>query len=212
MKGFRTIAFVFMFSLCVIPASFALRGVIASPDDMSRLKADLKYGRFQVGITRLEEVIDQYGEPIKKTDAERKVTLDYGDFKIEFNKDHFWRDWGYDSFKSPAYTDKIKLLRQKLESKKIEGRNIPIEKFYKDYDEATEIYLTPEDGQISVYYYGDIRLTFENVFTLKLWEAKNLDDSSSGIATSGLQTVESAAPPVAVVTPTPAAPAATKAK
>lgn len=209
MRSLRNLSLLLAFLLLTVSPSFALKGVLSTPEDMARLRRDLKAGNLHAGITRLSEVIDQYGEPLSKTDTDKKVTLEYGDFKIEFTKNHFWREWGFDSFKKPAYTDKIKLLRQRLEGQKIVGENIPVEKFYKDYDEPTEIFLTPDDGEISVYYYGDMRLTFENVFTLKSWEAKRLDDP--GIEISGARaTIEPAVAAVTVNPPATASPTQVK--
>ncbi len=193
MKAFRIVVLIGVFLFLFRMNSYATMGTPATDEDILRLKQDLIGGKLHVGITRLKDLMDQYGEPNKKVDGDKKVELQYGDLKIEFDKKRYWREWGYDSDKKPAYTDKINTLRKKLAGQKIDGKNIPIEKFIKDYDEPTEIYLTAEDGQISVYYYGEMKLTFENVFTLKNWEAKNLNQVS-GV----LQSVPPpAAPPVA---------------
>jgi len=65
-----------------------------------------------------------------------------------------------------------------LESKELVGDYISIKKIRKDYGEPTEIYETDYDTGESVYYYGNIKLTFENVVTLESWVGKELNKLS----------------------------------
>ncbi len=156
--------------------SWALKGVLATNEDIVRLKNDLKEGRIQSGKTRLSEIRRKYGEAANITESESKIVYDYGDLKLEFSKKRYWKSWKYDSFKSPVYTDDVDDLRYDLESKELVGDNITFSYVRKEYGEPTESYETDEDGGISVYYYGDIKMVFENVFVLTKWKGKNLGD------------------------------------
>ena len=178
MRSLRIALIIFVSMFLSWTSAHALKGVTATDEDVRHLRNDLRSGQLKVGISRMKDFVQEYGEPTKKVDGDRKMSLEYGDLKVEFDRRRYWREWSYDSFKRPAYTDKINTLRKKLESKKIEGENILIEKFIKDYDEPTEVDLAANDGEISLFYYGDIRLTFENVYKLRSWEAKNLEGSS----------------------------------
>lgn len=181
-----------LFLVSVISLSFGADGILdsnglqdlpssmASDYDIGRLKRDLVFNKLSVGKTRLKYINEFYGEPrsvVKNT--EKKITYDYnGEVKIDFKKEKFLREWKYDSFKSPVYTDDVDDLRYDLESKtKLAGDMIAYSEVRKDYEEPTEAYPTVKDGEMSIYYYGDIKLTFENVITLTKYEIKNFDES-----------------------------------
>ncbi len=175
-KLFLTFFTVVMVLFSALSASWALKGVLATDEDILRLKTDLKEGRIQSGKTRLNEIRQKYGEAANITESESKIVYDYGDLKLEFSKKRYWKSWKYDSFKSPVYTDDVDDLRYDLESKELVGDNITFSYVRKEYGEPTESYETNDDGGTSVYYYGNIKMTFENVFVLTKWKAKNLGE------------------------------------
>jgi hypothetical protein len=158
---------------------WAVTGNTASTEDIARLKKDLALGKIQIGITRLKDVRSKYGDASTITDTEKRITYEYGDFKIDFEKTKYWRKWEYDSFKTPAYTSDINALRKDLERRKITGDFITSTKIRRDYGEPTEIYETNDDGELSIYYYGDLKLYFENVVVVKLWKGKGLSASDA---------------------------------
>lgn len=158
----------------ITTASYALEGVLATAEDVLRLKEDVLAGKIKVGITRLKEISRNYGDAASITDTQKKFTYEYQDLKIEFDKKKYLRNWEYDSFKTPAYTDDIDDLRSDLESKEIVGDYVTFSLIKNDYGEPTEYKETNRDGEHSVYYYGNIKLAFENVIVVKQWRGKNL--------------------------------------
>ena len=159
--------------LCASPA-LATKGVVATEEDLTRLKNDLRDGRIDVNKTRLKMIEENYGEPPTITQTEKKVTYDYGDLKLEFEKVKLWKSWEYDSFKQPVYTDDVDDLRFDLESEELVGKNVTLDKIIKDYGEPTESRGSEEDGALAIYYYGDIKMTFENRILMSSWKAQNL--------------------------------------
>ncbi|MCD4780430.1 MAG: hypothetical protein K8S27_07785 [Candidatus Omnitrophica bacterium] len=177
MKKILIVSFL-MLTFMVCPYNVWSQEVIALQDDIIRLKNDLRDGMIQIGKTRLQDVRLNYGDAPTITDEERKIIFDYGDLKVEFSKDRYLKDWRYDTFMDPAYTDSIDDLRKDLESQEIVGEFISLKQIKKDYDEPTQYEESDQDGEMSVYYYGDIKLTFENYFTLLKWRGKNLDKAA----------------------------------
>ena len=175
MKIVRILLLSFVLSIMSAPQVFAIKGVIATPEDINNLKKALRERKVLVGQTRLKDFRNLYGEAPEINSNEKSITYNYGDLKIEFEVKRLWKDWGYDSFMSPAYTKKINDLRYNLESKKLVGENITFTKIRKDYDEPTESHETSEDGGVSIYYFGDIKLTFENVIVVKSWKGEKLN-------------------------------------
>jgi len=181
MKLFKLIL-VMTFLTIAFSSVIAAEGFMATKDHIANLKNDIRLGKIQVGITRLKGIREKYGDAKSIKDAGKKVTYDYGGLKIEFDRIRYWRKWSYDGFKKAAYSDKIDSLRFDLESEEIVGENIPLSKILKDYEEPTEKAETDADGALSIYYYGDIKMVFENVITVRSWQAKNLEvDKSDGI-------------------------------
>lgn len=164
------VAFVFL-PAC---SAWALNTAAVANSDWALLKQDLKDGKIKVGITRLKDFAADYGDAPAMTSTDKKVTYDYGDLKVEFDKVRYMRDWSYDSFKKPAYTDDIKKLRHDLEAKQIVGDNITYAKIIRDYEAPTESYITEDDGGYSIFYWGDIKMTFENVMIANSWKGSNL--------------------------------------
>lgn len=169
---------IFLFSACLaLNASLGLasKGIPATMEDISRLREDIRQGKIIVGQTRLNDIQNNYGNPNNIVDADKKVTYDYGDIKVEFDKKKYWKSWKYNSDKKPAYTVNSNKIRQDLEGEKLYGKLITLEKIYKDYEEPTDSVINDDDGGLSFYYYGDIELTFENIFTVKNVQGKDLN-------------------------------------
>jgi len=142
-----------------------------------QLKKDLRSGYIQIGKTRLKEIRYNYGDAPDIDDSDKKIVYKYDDIKMTFTKVRYWKDWEYDGFHDPAYTDDIDDLRYDLESEELVGDNITFEQVRKDYGEPTESEETDEDGDTSTYYYGNIKMIFENHISLKSWKGKNMDPS-----------------------------------
>lgn len=172
MKTIKTIIAWILFNVFCVTSAMA--ATISTEPDVYRLKNDLLNDVVQIGRTRLKELRRNYGDAPNITDEDDKVVYEYDDLKIEFDKVQYWVDWGYDGFKSKAYTRDIDALREDLTSEKLIGSNITYKYILREYGLPTESNPATNDGGISHYYYGDIRMTFENVFILKKWRGKNL--------------------------------------
>lgn len=159
--------------------SLALQGVAASESNINNLKRDLRLGRIQVGKTRLKNVQRLYGEAASITDSEKKIIYDYGNLRLEFSKDRYLKEWERDSFKKPVYTESIDDLRRSLEGDEIVGDLISLKSIKSDYGDPTEVKEKNQDGDLSVYYYGDLKLTFENHFVVIKWRGNDLTEKSS---------------------------------
>ncbi len=164
--------------------SHAMEGMLATPETITQLKKDLREGHIRIGQTRLRDVLHTYGKAVSITDDDRRIIFDYDDIRVEFIKRRLWRDWSYDGFRKPVYTDDVDDLRFDLESEELVGNNITADMILKDYGEPTDSKISDVDGQNTVYFYGDIKLIFENVFVLRSWRAQNIaEDASSGVLT-----------------------------
>lgn len=162
----------------------AMEGMLATTETITQLKKDLREGHIRIGQTRLREVIDTYGKAVSITDDDRRIVFEYDDIRVEFVKRRMWRDWAYDGFRKPVYTDDVDDLRFDLESEELVGNNITADMILKDYGEPTESDISDVDGEKSFYYYGDIKMVFENVFVLRSWRAQNIaDDATNGVLT-----------------------------
>lgn len=173
MKIFRLL-FIAGLLTCFCISSWALKGDLATETDIVQLKEDILLGKIHLGKTRLMKIQEKYGEAPNIINDDQRITYDYTDLKIVFDKKRVWKRWEYDSFKKPAYTDDVDNLRYDLESEELVGKNITFSKILKDYDDPTESFQTEEDGEMSIYYYGDIKLTFENQFVVQSWRGSNL--------------------------------------
>jgi len=175
-----------LFLLCVIPA-FALKGVLATPENIATLKQDILDGKIVAGKTRLKDVQEKYGEAPTINETNKGTTYEYGKLKIEFEKKQYMRKWEYDYSHKPQYSDDIKKLRKDLAADKIVGDFIEIdEKLRKDYKEPTEAFEKFGDGELSIYYYGELKLTFENVITVKKWKGEDLDKIENNVLKSSV--------------------------
>ena len=161
------------FLLGLSGVSLALQDKIAKDKDISRLKRDILQGKVKVGETHLKKICSDYGSAKDIKDEPDKITYDYGDLKIEFKKTKLLNQWEYDSLKKPAYTDDINDLRKDLESKEVYGNNITSEKMIKDYGVPTDVIDSSEDDGITIHYYGDIKLTYQNYIVIKKVTGKN---------------------------------------
>ena len=176
---------VFFFSAVSVSIAASVR--IAGEDDIKLLKSDFLHGKISIGGTRLKKVKSAYGDPVEIKDSEKAITYAYGDISLDFEKVRLWRGWKYDYSHPRAYTDDIDGLREDLEGENIVGDYLTLKEFRKDYGEPTEAYEKFEDGDISVYFWGEIRLTFENVYTLKSVKGKNLEvTGAEGVLTGSV--------------------------
>jgi len=153
---------------------------IASEDDIKLLKQDLLEGRIKIGETRLKKIKDAYGDAPSITSTETKLTYDYGDLKIEFDKVKYFRDWEYDYSHRTLYTDDIDNLRFDLEDGQLVGDFITFSDIRKDYGEPTEKFETDDDGQWSIYYYGEVKMKFKNNIVVRSWRGKGLSLVGNG--------------------------------
>ncbi len=161
-----------------VTAVFGLESMLATKEDIATLAQDLLAGKIEVGITRLSDIQSLYGDAANITDSGSKLTYNYGDLKIDFDKKKMWKEWDYDSFKKQAYTSDINKLRSDLEGKKLVGENITYDKVRKDYGEPTESEDITGDGAIAIFYYGNIKLVFENVVVVRGWDGKGLNKTT----------------------------------
>ena len=173
MKGIKT--FLLMVFVCgMVSPVLAIKGKTASGEDVKFLKKDLVAGKIKIGKTRLKQIRDVYGDAATISETDKRVTYDYGDLKIDFDKIKYFRDWEYDYTYGTAYRDEIDDLRFDLEDGQIVGELYTFDQLRKDYDEPTKAFETEEDGLQSIYYYGEIKLVFENYVVVKGWTGKNL--------------------------------------
>src|SRR3989338_8444219 len=134
----------FILGLCMLSVSyaFAANRKITTHDEIIRLKRDVLSGRITVGKTRLRIIDERYGLPSNVTETEKKVTYNYGDLRVDFDKVKFFRDWEYDYSHPTAYSDDIESLRFDLEAKEIVGRYVTFADINKDYGDPTEDFST----------------------------------------------------------------------
>lgn len=157
---------------------------LASEEDIKLLKKDLLDGQIIVGKTRLSKISTAYGEAAAISENEKSITYNYGNIRIDFEKKRLLKDWEYDSSQGYAYTDSIDNLRFDLEDGQIVGDFVTFRQIQKDYDDPTKAMETDEDGAWSIYYYGDIKLVFENSFVVTSWRGSGLAEASDGILSS----------------------------
>ncbi|MBF0385369.1 MAG: hypothetical protein HQL27_05810 [Candidatus Omnitrophica bacterium] len=148
---------------------------LATDETLSLMKKDILDGVIKVGITRLSQVSSLYGDAPNIIEADKSVTYEYDDIKLEFDKFKYFRKWQYDFSHKPAYSDYIKKLRKDLEAGQLLPGYKTLDLVIKDYKEPTEGFEASGDGKLSVYYWGEVRLSFENVIILKKWTGKNLE-------------------------------------
>lgn len=165
---------------------FALKGKIAAESDILNLKRALVKGEIKVGKTRLKEIRRKYGDAASIRSTGAKLIFDYGGLRIDFEKKKYFRDWEYDYRYGAAYTDDIDDLRFDLESDQLVGEYITFDKIRKDYDEPTYAVESEDDGEKSIYYYGEIKMTFENIIVVQSWRGSELDKiDTSGVLLGG---------------------------
>jgi len=146
------------------------------------LKKDLREGKVLIGKTRLKHFKTLYGKPSSIKETAGKLIYNYGDLKVEFNKNRYFRDWEYDYSYPTAYSDDIDSLRFDLEDQQIAGDYFSFETLRKDYGEPSVAFEAYEDGQLSRYHYGELKLIFENFYVVRSWSGKELSSADeSGV-------------------------------
>ncbi|MCA9400850.1 MAG: hypothetical protein KC713_04435 [Candidatus Omnitrophica bacterium] len=195
MKKINVFLMVFLLTAFVTP-TFAVKGLITTPEEYNRLKQDLREGNVLIGRMRLDDFRQKYGEAPTITNTPNKITYDYGDLKIDFERVRYLLDWEKDGFKDRVNSTNVQKLINDLEQDVLVGENITLKKVLRTYDEPTEILETTEDGKKSIYYYGQIKLIFENVITVKSWKGQNLgtNEGSSQVLSLTSAGVEDEAP------------------
>jgi len=208
MKNPKILTSLILFLSLAATAALALKGVTATDEDIMRLKRDALAGKIKIGTTRLMDIQNEYGEAPNITDDDQRITYDFGELRLAFERERYWKSWERDSFKSPVYTNDVDDLRFDLESGKLIGDNITLTKIKRTYGEPTSSDETDVDGGVSVYYYGDIKMIFENVISVKSWRGANFGKSSQGntINTSDIFLSPNPNAPVEPVTSTKKAP------
>jgi len=192
-----------LIGLTAVSAAWALKGVITTKEDILRLKKDLLEGKIIISKTRLMHIQNDYGEAPNIIDDDKRITYDFGDLRLTFERSRFWKKWEKDSFRRPVYTNDVDDLRFDLESGELVGENITFQMIRRSYGEPTESFETDSDGEISVYYYGDIKMVFENVIAVKSWRGANLGESAQAqtgtgsVYQSAASTVASTEEPIA---------------
>jgi len=175
---YQRLLIVVLILVCGVP-TYAIMGIPATEDSISQLKRAIRGGIIQIGKTRLKEINEVYGYPSSVVNDESRIVYDYGDIRVEFTKKKVWKMWEYDSFKRPVYTKDADDLRFDLESGELIGKNITFRRVRKDYGEPTESMETDNDGEQSTYYYGNIKLVFENVVILRSLRGTTADDTGA---------------------------------
>lgn len=156
-------------------AVYAQNVRLASPDGLRLLKTDLLEGKIKVGQTRLTQIREVYGDAANITDSDNRLIYDYGDLKITFDKKKYLRNTEYDYSQKLEYADNIEDLRSDLSSGQIVGDYVSFDSIRKTYGEPTKAFGTDGDGDLSVYFYSEIKLTFENVVVVQNWRGNGLD-------------------------------------
>lgn len=158
---------------------------LATPDDIHLLKKDVLSGGIQIDKTRLKTVIGTYGKPSNVTETDTRLTYDYGELRIVFDKKKYLRRWEYDYSQTAVYSREVEQLRFDLESRQIAGDFVTFESIRKSYGEPTARMVKDADGDQTVYYYGIIKLVFENVVVVQSWRGSGLDMAGPAGVVSG---------------------------
>ncbi len=178
MRIFRVVVVLFLI-FCLANSVYAQEKKLATPESLALLKSDFLSGNLKIGVTRLKQIKDTYGDPNNAVDSVKTVVYDYGDLKLEFERYKYFREWKYDYSHKTAYSKDINSLRTDLEGGQILPGYKTLEEIIKDYKKPTEGFDKPDDGDMPVFYWGELRLTFENVIVLKKWTAKNLENKTA---------------------------------
>jgi len=170
MKVFR---FVIILALTIVFSSAtivpAIVGQIATEEDIIHLKRALLNGRVKSGETRLKQIQKAYGDAPTINDSEERLVYDYGDIRLNFKKKKYLKRSEYDYRYDPVYTNEIDNLRFDLADQQLVGGFITFSQIRRSYGEPIIAFETQNDGGTSVYHYGEIKLTFENVVILASW-------------------------------------------
>jgi hypothetical protein len=161
---------------------------LAAEDDIRLLKNDVLTGGIKIDETRLKTITGTYGKPSNVTETDTRLTYDYGELRIVFDKKKYLRRWEYDYSRTAVYSREAEQLRFDLESRQIAGDFVTFESIRKSYGEPTARVVMDGDGDQSVYYYGIIKLVFENVVVVQSWRGSGLDIAGSfgPVAESGV--------------------------
>ena len=188
MKTFRLTILICTLAFTGMAApAHAAEGKMATADDVKMLKRDVLDGKIKIGKTRLKQIRERYGDATSINETDSRITYEYDDLRLVMDKMQYLRKWEYDYSHSVAYSDDIDELRFDLEDKQLVGEFVSYDQIRKDYGEPTEAHPTDEDGMMSVYYYGEIKLTFENVIVLNNWRGAGLQEGrDAGVTAEGV--------------------------
>jgi hypothetical protein len=181
----KLILWIIFFITVGVTVTSAQSSRMATEDDIKLLKQDLLDGSIKINKTRLRSIISTYGKSTDVTENESRLTYDYGDLKIVFSKNKYLRKWEMDSSKTPVYSRAVDQLRFDLQSEELVGDFINFERIRRNYGEPTARLVMDGDGEASVYYYGKIKLIFENVVEIESWRGEALEALRSTSTGSG---------------------------
>jgi hypothetical protein len=177
---FYKIVFMMVILIVCFSSLILADGFLATKNNIELLKEDLLAEHLQVNQTRLRFIRKYYGDAPEITEDDEEIVYEYPGLKIEFNKKRILVSWEYDTFKDPVYTDDVDDLREDLESQEIAGNNISYAYIVKEYGEPTDLIETENDGMHSIYYYGDIKLIFENIIKMKKYQIEGYEKEIKG--------------------------------
>ncbi|MBF0479050.1 MAG: hypothetical protein HQL26_06170 [Candidatus Omnitrophica bacterium] len=175
MKVVKFFIALFVGILGVTSAALAFEKRLAAPADILRLKSDLVQQVIKADVVRMKDIRAVYGDPATITETGRRIVFDYNDLFLEFEKQVLFRKWGHDFSQPQAWSANVKKARTAIEGGQITGTEYTLDRLYKDYKDPTFKVETSGDGELSYYYYGEMKLTFENVYVLKSWKGKKLE-------------------------------------
>ena len=174
MRVTKIFVIILLLTIFCTPVMVSAKGKVAGKEDIALLKKDILNGRIKIGKTRLKTIKDIYGDADNISETEAKITYDYGDLRLEFDKNRYMRNWGYDYSRKTQYSDEIEDLRFDLQDGQIVGDYVSYDEIVGDYEAPTEAMEKDGYGELSYYYYCEIRLTFENVYTVRSWRGQKL--------------------------------------
>lgn len=179
----KHIKFLFLLVACYVfvMAEMAFEAApyyIASQGNIDRLKQDLRSKRLQIGITTLGDVRSLYGDARSVVDNEASVVYDYGDLTVNFEKKRVLKTWVIDSSLPSADDEKTYRLKSALGRTVIPG-HATLENIISDYTKPSKTFKSDREANVTICYFGDLVLTFNEVTIMSSWQANEMPDQYS---------------------------------